>query len=207
MSLSTLLSPVLGGIILANFNLYWALMVDVFTAAIELLCMTKIKLQAVKAKAEAVAESAKVTEEELLSGFKYIFKNDSLRYLFYIYAAGFLLMTPVNVLSLLFVQRHFGASVVNLTLQEIAWAAGSVIAGLLVAKHKEFKNNATVLGLGVGTFAAVMVVTALSPTIWFYLAMMFLLGVASPYYYTNQAVIIQTESAQNLWAELLPPFK
>lgn len=185
MSLATLLSPVLGGIILANFNLVWALMVDVFTAIIELACMTKIKLKAVRQTVEAVEESIKQNEQDLLSGIKYLYQNTKLRQLFILAGIGFLMMTPATVLSLLFVQREFGASVTNLTLQEIFWAGGSVLSGLMVAKHKEFKNNAKVLGMAIAAFAFIMMLMGFSPVIGIYFAAMFALGVCSPYYMTT----------------------
>lgn len=190
MSLSTLLSPMIGGLILANSNLYWALMIDVVTAAIELLCMTQIKIKAVKA--DSTAESIKQNEQELLAGLKYLFNNLKLRRLFTINACAYLLMTPATVLSLLLIQRKFGATVINLTLQEILWAGGSIISGLLVAKKKEFGNNERVLGIAVGGFAIAMVAMGFMPNMWLYLMTMFLAGWSFPYIMTAQAVIIQT---------------
>ncbi|WP_137596708.1 MFS transporter [Paucilactobacillus kaifaensis] len=193
MSLSTLLSPMIGGLILANFNLYWALMIDVATAAIELLCMTKIKLKIVKV--DEAAEAIKQHEQAVLTGLKYLFNNLKLRRLFTINALAYLLMTPATVLSLLLIQRKFGATVINLTLQEILWAGGSIISGLLVAKKKEFSNNERVLGIAVGGFAIAMVAMGFMPNMWLYLMTMFLAGWSFPYIMTAQAVIIQTTAA------------
>ncbi|MFD1317904.1 MFS transporter [Loigolactobacillus zhaoyuanensis] len=188
MSLSTLLSPLLGGLILANFNLYWALMIDVITAVIELLCMTKIKLQPVS----VIANSALKNERVLIAGLKYLFNNLALRRLFTINGLAYLLMTPATVLSLLLIQRQFGASVTNLTLQEIIWAGGSIISGLIVAKQKQFKNNAHVLALSVGGFAIAMMLMGSMPNLALYLVTMFLAGWCTPFMMTTQAVIIQT---------------
>ncbi|MFC6171397.1 MFS transporter [Loigolactobacillus jiayinensis] len=189
MALTTLLSPVLGGLILANFNLYWAFMIDIVTAVIELLCMTKIKLQAV------VAASDEQNEATLAAGLKYLFNNTVLRRLFTINAAAYLLMTPATILSLLLIQRKFGASVTNLTLQEILWASGSIISGLLVAKHKQFKNNPRVFALAVGGFAIAMILMGEMPNLVLYLLTMFLAGWSAPFMMTAQAVIIQTTAA------------
>lgn len=193
MSLSTIISPVVGGLILANFNLYWALMIDVFTAAIELLCMIKITLNPVQVSHNN--ESIKQNEQALLAGLKYLFSNLKLRRLFTINAFSYLLMTPASVLSLLLIQRQFGANVTNLTLQEIMWGGGSIISGLLVAKKKEFKDNERVLGMAVGGFSIAMITMGFMPTMWLYLLTMFLAGWSFSYIMTTQAVIIQTTAA------------
>lgn len=191
MSVTTLLSPVLGGLILANFNLYWALMIDVITAIIELLCMTRIKLKAVAATSTTTGQN----EKALVAGLKYLFGHLTLRRLFTINAFTYLLMTPASVLSLLLIQRQFGASVTNLTLQEIVWAGGSILSGLVVAKQKQFKNNARVLALAVGAFALTMLLMGVMPNLQLYLLTMFLAGWSTPFMMTAQAVIIQTTAA------------
>ncbi|WPC16807.1 MFS transporter [Pediococcus inopinatus] len=189
MSLSTLLSPMVGGLILANFDLYWALMIDVVTAIVELLCMFQIKLKPVK------SDKKQTPSTDFLTGFKYLFGNSILRRLFTINALSFLLMTPATVLSLLLIQRQFGATVSYLTLQEVVWASGSIMSGLIVAKHKAFKNNSRVLGLAIGAFAITMVLMGFMSNIWLYLGAMFLAGWSMPFIMTTQAVIIQTTAA------------
>ncbi|WP_125979878.1 MFS transporter [Loigolactobacillus iwatensis] len=203
MSLSNLLAPVIGGLILANFNLKFAFLIDIVTAIIEISCLLSLHFpQFIK-----VENEQPTIRQTLFGGLRYVRQTTVLKHLLFIYLSTFLFMVPVMVLSLLLIQRRYGASVTNLTWQEVVWASGSIVGGLAITKQKKFKNNQHALTISVALFGVIMATMGIMPNFSGYLFLVFGCGLVMPYMMTAQTVIIQNTTVEQWMGRIFAVFQ
>lgn len=147
-ALTTLLAPVLGGIVLAQASLVIAFVLDIVTAIIEISCLLPMTLP------RQVTTSEKPTP--IWRSWRLLRRQTPLWSLLLLYGFGFLLITPLSTLGTLLVQRHFGAQVARLTLYEVIWSVGAVSGGLLLARLKHLKQPQKLLWWSLGSFGVFM---------------------------------------------------
>ncbi|PIO82531.1 hypothetical protein BSQ39_02610 [Loigolactobacillus backii] len=203
MSLSNILAPVIGGLILANFNLKFAFLIDIVTAMVEIVCLLSLKFP----QFIQVENERPTIRQTLFGGLRYVQQTTVLKHLLFIYTSTFLFMVPVMVLSLLLIQRRYGATVTNLTWQEVIWASGSIIGGLVITKQKKFKNNQQVLTISVALFGVIMAAMGIVPNFIGYLFLAFGCGLMMPYMMTAQTVIIQNTTTEQWMGRIFAVFQ
>lgn len=188
-SVIMLVSPMLSGALLSFAPLQTVFFIDVGTAAIAIGSLALFL--PVPPHEKALSKQEVSYFEDMRLGFRYIRGH---RYLlsFFAYLSLFLFfVTPAAFLTPLQVTRSFGADVWRLTAVEIAFSAGMMLGGGLIAAWGGFKNRVRTMLLSNLVMALCTIALGLVPIFWLYLAFMGLFGVAMPFFNTPSAVMLQ----------------
>ena len=185
-SVLMLLSPAVGGVILGSLGIVASFFVDVATALLAILIMSRIRVERVES-----ADSHGSVWEDLRGGLGYTFAHRQLRRMLVCYMLAFFLITPAAVLSPLMVERNFGNEVWRLTANEMVWTIGSLAGGLFVTWKKEFRDKIRTLALCLVAFGVLFGLLGLS---WDFISFLVFMGIAGfflPPMDTAQTVYIQ----------------
>lgn len=130
-STSMLIAPMISGMLLVIASIEIVFFIDVITAALAV----SILLLSVHVPPHAKALLKQTTGyfADLKLGLKYINNQGYLKALFGFAAVFFFLVAPAAFLSPLQVTRTFGSDVWRLTAVEVAFSAGMISGGLLIA--------------------------------------------------------------------------
>jgi DHA3 family macrolide efflux protein-like MFS transporter len=190
-SVIMLVSPMLSGALLSLAPLQTVFFIDVGTAAIAIGSLALFLPVPPHEKALRKQEVSYL--EDMRLGFRYIRGH---RYLlsFFAYLSLFLFfVTPAAFLTPLQVTRSFGADVWRLTAIEIAFSAGMMAGGGLIAAWGGFKNRVRTMLLSNLVMALCTIALGLIPIFWLYLVFMGLFGAAMPFFNTPSAVMLQEQ--------------
>jgi len=185
-SILMLIAPAVGGLVLEMMDISWAFMLDVITAALAIVIFNFIKVDKLEVK-----ESKTSFFTDLKEGVKYTLEHPLLRGIIICYAFSFFLITPAAVLTPLLVQRSFGDEIWRLTANEIVWTVGSLIGGLYVSLHGNFKNKVRTVALCLVAFGITFGLLGVAPNFIIYLVIMGCAGFFMPILATTQTVFIQ----------------
>ncbi|MGL4483629.1 MAG: MFS transporter [Anaerovoracaceae bacterium] len=186
-SISCLISPALGGLLLGTIGLEAAMMTDVITAVIAIIIMMFLKYEFTP---EIKEETGMI--KEIREGIKYTKEHPFLMHLLIYYCILFFLVTPAAFLSPLMIERSFGPEVWRLTVNEITWTAGALLGGLYVSIKGSFKDYFVVLAVTTLCFGVAFGLLGLAPNFALYLVVMTIAGIFMPIFSTAEYVIIQT---------------
>lgn len=181
-----LISPTLGGVLLATLGFSYSLLFDVITAAIAVSVMSFLVI-----RAPARSEEMGSPWEELKKGISYVKGHPLISRLLLFYAAFFFLITPAAFLTPLMVERSFGADVWRLTANELSWTAGSLIGGVLVSLKGNFKNKIRAIAISSLAFGVTFALLGVAGNFWVYLAIMLVSGIFMPVFATAETVLFQ----------------
>ena len=185
-SVLLLLSPAVGGVVLSVMNISWAFLLDVITAFLAIAVFSFIKVKRVKRSGDAFS-----VRKDMREGLSYTFSNPVLKRLILYYAFAFFLVTPAAILTPLLVERSFGPEIWKLTLNEIAWTAGSLIGGVFIAIKGQFKDKVRTIALALVGFGVGFTLLGVAKPFPLYLAVMVLVGIFMPILATAETVLIQ----------------
>lgn len=192
-SAMTLLSPAVGGLMLATIGFSYTLLIDVFTALIAVIIFIFIKVE----KHVCPEESGSVFKE-LKNGLLYTKNHLLLRRLLVFYALFFFLVAPAAFLTPLLVARSFGPEVWRLTLNEVFWSGGAVLGGLIISFWGGFKNRLSTMALATAAFGITIALLGIVDDFRIYLAIMLISGVFMPMFGTAETVLIQENVEENM---------
>ncbi len=181
-----LLSPAIGGLLLAKVDMGYALLVDVATALLAVCIMLFLKVQ----KAERSEESAS-TLGDLKKGLRYTMEHPILRRLMIFYLLFFFLVSPAAFLTPVMVERSFGPEVWRLTANEMLWTAGSLLGGVLISVWGGFKNRLATMALATAGFGVTFALLGVAGNFYLYLGIMLVSGIFMPVFGTAETVLIQ----------------
>jgi DHA3 family macrolide efflux protein-like MFS transporter len=182
-----LLAPAVAGVVFGTFGIVPVFFLDVVTAAIGIGLLALVAVPTLS----AVAESTTGFREDLVEGARYIWHHAFVRWLMIVFAVIFLLTVAPSFITPLMVARTWGAEVWMVTVLELAFSVGMLAGGVLVSTVLAKRSR---IGLIVGStfaFAVLTVVLGLSPSLWFFYAVMFLVGLAVPLFSTSFMTLIQ----------------
>ncbi|QQO08849.1 MFS transporter [Breznakiella homolactica] len=185
-SVLMLLSPAVGGLLLGTVGIVGAFFVDVVTAALAILVMSRISVE----KVERVNPETSVWED-LKGGLRYTFGHRQLRNITICYIFSFFLITPAMALTPLMVERSFGSEVWRLTANEMVWTVGSLLGGAYVALKGQFRNKVRTAAVCLIAFGILFGLLGVSWNFTVYLVIMGLAGCFMPVLSTTQTVFIQ----------------
>jgi len=184
-----IISPMLSAVLLAVAPIESIFFIDVVTAAIAILILAFILH--VPAHARAAAGVTTGYFKDMGLGLKYAV-NHKFILLFFLFCLGFFVfVSPVAFLTQLQVVRSFGPEYWRLSAIEIAFSAGMLVGGGIIAAWGGFKNRIYTMVFsgalfGIGAFALGVV-----PDFWVYLGIMALMGLGMPAFNTPSMVLIQ----------------
>jgi len=182
----TLLSPAIGGVLLGTAGIVGAFFVDVVTAALAIIVLSRIPVER-----SPVASAAKPMRKEIGAGISYIFRHDRLRRLVICALFSFLLITPAFVLTPLMIERTFGGEVWRLTVNEIVWSAALIISGIFVSMKGRFRDKPRTIAVCVVAFGIMFGLLGFSWNFASFLVFMGIAGFFWPVMSTAQTVFIQ----------------
>lgn len=185
-SVLLLLAPAVGGLILGSVGIVAAFFVDVTTAVMAILVMSRIRVEKISR-----GETQLSVWVDLKGGLDYVFRHPQLRRILICFLFSFFLITPAAVLTPLMVERSFGGEVWRLTANETVWTAGSFFGGVFVSLKGEFRDKVRTAALCLAAFGVLFVLMGLAWNFTVYLGIMGLAGFFLPPVSTAQTVHIQ----------------
>jgi len=181
-----LLSPAMGGLLLGTVGIVGAFFVDVATAALAILAMSRIHVERPPA-----AQSPKPIWKDIGVGVSYVWGHAQLRRLIICLLFSFLLVTPAFTLTPLMITRTFGNEVWRLTVHELVWSASMIAGGLFVSIKGRFRDKPRTIAICVAGFGLTFGLLGAS---WNFVSFLVFLGAAGvfwPVLSTAQTVFVQ----------------
>lgn len=182
-----LISPATGAMMLSFAAIEWTMLIDVATAIIGMLLLVSVSIPMIQ-RSDAKIKKYFV---ELKEGVVFIFNNKLILTIIIIYGLFFLSVTPAAMLTPLLVVRSYGLEVWRLTLNEIAFSAGSIVGGLIIASWGGFKNKLITISVGIAIIGVFNVLLGLRLNFIIYLIVICILGIIVPMISTPTTVMIQ----------------
>ncbi len=192
-----LLSPAVGGAVLAIGDITTVLMIDVCTAAIGIGVLMLIKIPTHERKAPEAGETSGMLSE-MLTGLRYMKGSFFLRRMMMYYLLASVLIAPASFFNVLFVTRVYSGDYLYLTLNEMAFFLGSIAGGIALATWGGFRNRLHTLVLGCFVFGATTALMGLVPPFWMYLVIMILCGLTVPTFNSPVMVLLQEKVPQDM---------
>ena len=184
-SVSALITPAIGGLLLGTVGVVGAFFVDVVTAAIAIAIMSSIRI------GRPPWPPDRSVWKEIGAGISYLKGHAQLRRLMICLLFMFLFVTPAFTLTPLLIERNFGNEVWRLTVHEIVWSSAMIASGVFVSIKSKFNDKPRTIALcivGSGVLFALMGMS------WDFISFLVFLGVAGlfwPVFSTMQTVFVQ----------------
>lgn len=169
----TIISPPVGALLLQIMPLHWIMMIDVITAAFSILPLLFIIIPKPEKPAEpSPGETTRATIsaiwEEMVAGFRYIWKWSGLFWLLIIAMLVNFFVNPAMSLVPILVTRHFRGGALQLGWLNASWGVGMLLGGLVLGAWGGFKKRAYTMlfglfGLGVGILLVALAPANLLP--------------------------------------------
>ncbi|WP_278278225.1 MFS transporter [Alkaliphilus peptidifermentans] len=181
-----LVSPGLSGVIMSFVSIVGVFFIDVITAIIGVLLLSTIIMPA-----REIQQTRGNPKEELKQGFRYILNSKSLKYSIILYTTFQFLVVPASQLTPLLASQTLGDEVWILSVIETAFSVGALAVSLYMAYKKPSVPHFKLIGFSAMLFGAVMILLVPSHNIILFTALMLIMGIGSPLYYTPLMTHIQ----------------
>lgn len=186
---TSLLSPVISGVLITLWPMYAVFFIDMVTAALAiflLLFFLKVKPHRGAARKQKTGYLA-----DMILGFRYIREHRFLIPFFMYLGVLLFLTTPAAILTPLQVVRSFGGDVWRLSAIEVVFSLGMILGGGIIGFWQGFRNRMFTIYLASLFMAVCTIGLGLSGIFWVYLVIMGVFGVALIYFNTPAVVFIQ----------------
>lgn len=168
------------------------LLLDFVTAVIGIAFLALIPVRRIERAAEGPPTGYFA---DLTEGVRYVAQHAFVRWLLILFAIIFVLTVAPSNLTPLMVVRSFDAgeqqNLVNLAILEIAFSAGMVLGGILVATLFATRSRIALIIAASLTYGVLSIGLGLSGNIWVFFGFMFLLGLAVPFSFTSSMTLLQ----------------
>jgi DHA3 family macrolide efflux protein-like MFS transporter len=184
-----LVSPMVSGALLTVASLPVILMIDVLTAAAAIIILLLFIPIPTHEKAQAKPTGGYYAD--MKDGFKYIAGHRFVK-LFFLFTLAFNMMAaPVAFMTPLQVTRSFGPDYWRLTAIEVAFSAGMMAGGGIIAAWGGFKNRIHTIAAASVLLGVCTVALGLVPDFTVYLGFMLVCGLFMPFFNTPTTVLMQ----------------
>ncbi|MEG0585937.1 MAG: MFS transporter [Christensenellaceae bacterium] len=185
-SIIQLVSPGLGGLVMSLMAMQYVFLIDVVTAIISMLLLATIIVPSCE-----IRQSDENTKEGLVQGFRYIMESKTLRSSILLYTIFQFLVVPASQLTPLLASKNVGGEVWILGVIETAFSIGALAVSLFMAYKELHVPHFKLIGLSSIIFGMTMLLLLPAHGIVLFAAMMFLMGIGSPLFYTPLITHIQ----------------
>jgi DHA3 family macrolide efflux protein-like MFS transporter len=189
-----LLSPAVSGTLLSIAPLGKIFFVDVFTAIIAIVILLFIPIKRHHRPKDIKNNNYLLDIKE---GLKYVKTNIFVREMLIIYGFYFFLIAPAAFLSPLFLVRAFSGEVWYLTANEIAYSAGAMIGGIIIAKWSGFKNRIAIMAFSCFVIGITNLLLGISG-LYLFLSMMFIMGIFISFFSAVEMTLFQEKVELNM---------
>jgi len=162
--------------------------IDVFTAVIGISLMLSLKVRIHERALQSLASSH---WQDFKAGLIYVRNHRIVMSLLVFFGFFMFFVTPAALLSPLLVARTYGSDVWRLTASEMAFSAGMVIGGLVVAAWSGFRRRYLTISLCSVGFGIFTLGLGTATYFWLFLVLVFLMGILLPYFNSTTMVILQ----------------
>lgn len=184
-----IVSPLASGALYSLVPIQTIFFIDVATAAAAIGIM--LFFLKVPPHARALAREKLSYFSDLAAGFRYVRDHRYLLRFFFYLGMLHILITPAAFLTPLQTARSFGPEVWRLTAIEIAFSAGMLGGGAILAAWGGFHNRMRTIVAANLVMATCTMALGIIPWFWLYLAAMTLFGIALPFFNTPSGVLLQ----------------
>jgi len=181
-----LAAPPVAALLYANLPLHGIFFIDVVTAAIGIGILALVPLRAVTRTGEHVGYF-----DDLKEGVRYIRDHAYVKWVLYLFGGIMIAVGAPSMLTPLMVVRSFGEEVWKLTALELAFSIGMLLAGAAIAAWGDRFERTTLIVWSTLVLSALTVALGLSPVLWVFLVMMFLVGLGVPFFSTPIFTVLQ----------------
>ena len=188
-SMVTLISPFVSGALLSLAKIEYIFFIDVITAFIAVMIL--LLFLDVPIHKGAVEKQKTGYFTDLKEGLRYIGNHGFVKTSFIFCAVYFILVAPLAFLTPLQVARSFGEDVWRLTATEVAFSAGMMAGGLVIAAWGGFKNKLHTMVLSNFMIAIATIALGIVPYFSIYLILMAVVGMVLPIFNTPFTVLLQ----------------
>jgi len=185
-SIMLVFSPAAAGVLLSMFSLGPIMFVDLITAIIGLSFIAFVKHQHKRKD-----NGEEKVFNEIKEGIIYTKGNILIRKLIKYSIIFNILITPLAVLTPLFVTRVFGAEAWRLSVGEISFFVGSIVGGVLIATWGGYKRRVKTISLGCILCGLFSIGLGLAPNFAIYLIISGILGITLPIFNTPALTLMQ----------------
>ncbi|SDZ09475.1 MFS transporter, DHA3 family, macrolide efflux protein [Herbiconiux ginsengi] len=186
-SAMALLAPAAAGAVFGLFGIVPVFFIDVVTAAIGIVFLAFVVVPTLA----SIAEKTSSYRDDLVEGFRYIWRHQVVRWLLLVFAIIFLLTVAPSFITPLLVARTFGTDVWMVTVLEVAFSVGMLLGGVLVSTVlAKFSRIGLILFATFG-FAAFTIGLGLAPNLWVFYGFMFGFGLLVPLFSAPFMTLVQ----------------
>jgi DHA3 family macrolide efflux protein-like MFS transporter len=185
----TLISPFVSGALLSLAKIEYIFFIDVITAFIAVMILLLFLHVPIHKGAAEKQKTGYFTD--MKEGMKYIGNHGFVKTTFIFCAFYFIFVAPMAFLTPLQVTRSFGEDVWRLTATEVAFSAGMMAGGIIIAAWGGFKNKLHTMVLSNLVVALSTIALGIVPYFSIYLILMALVGIVIPIFNTPFTVLLQ----------------
>ncbi len=193
-SIMFLLAPAVSGAMMSSWTLESIFFVDVVTAVIAVTILASLALP----RHEREDRGSSSQWLDLREGLRYLWAHPFLKNLIGYYFIIMFLIVPAAFLTPLMVTRSFGPEIWKLTVNEIAFSAGTTLGGFLMAAWGGFKNRIHTIAYACMAFGVLILGMGAVPLFWMYLIILVITGITLPSYNIASMTLLQ-EQVENTY--------
>ena len=191
-SAMALLAPAVAGVLYATASIVAIFFVDVVTAVIGIGLLASV---AVPTIVRAGGRPGYFTD--LVEGVRYVATHRLIRWLLLLFGIIFLLTVAPSYLTPLMVVRSFAGDffgldeVAKLSILEISFSVGMLLGGVVISIWGRTKNKVLMIIGSSALFGLLSIAMGLSTSLWLFFGLMFLVGLAVPFFSTPAMTLLQ----------------
>ncbi|WP_024288279.1 MFS transporter [Cellulomonas sp. KRMCY2] len=185
-----LVAPAAAAAVYAGSSIIAVFFVDVVTAVIGIGLLSLLAVPRL-VRSVGTGDQSPGYLEDLAGGVRYAASHPFVRWVLGLYAVVFVLIVAPSYLTPLMVVRTFGAEVWKLTANEIAFSAGMILGGALLAVWGGLRNRVAMMVGSTAVFGGLSVALGLSTNLWVFFGFMLLVGLAVPFFSTTSMTVLQ----------------
>lgn len=197
--LTALLSPVIGGFVLATIGFSFALFIDVTTAIIgsTLILLIKIPTHQVHVSQD------NSMKKDISLGISYIRKDKVITSLLIFYLTFFFFVAPMVFLTPLMIARSFGDDVWRLTIFEMVFSIGSALGGVLISLWGGFKEKLKTVAFAAITFSILNTLVGFAFNFIIFSILCFFAGIMVTLFHAPATSFLQTYVKENMLGRVM----
>lgn len=182
-----LVAPPVAAVLYATVELEYILMVDVATAVIGIGLLMLVPVARIVRDADARVGYF----TDLREGVKYVATHPLVRWVLGLFAVVMVFAAAPSFLTPLMIARSFGEEVWKLTALEMVFAVGMMLGGAAIAAWGARFSRMTLIVWSLILLGVLTVGLGLSPNLWIFLTVMFLVGLFIPGFATPSTTLLQ----------------
>lgn len=181
-----LVAPAVAGVLYATSPLSTILFIDVITAVIGIGLLLLVPVGKIIRSESELSYFA-----DLKNGVQYVLGHPLIRWLVVLFTMVFILTVAPSYLTPLMMVRSFGDEVWKLTVLEVSFSIGMTLGGALIAAWGGLRNRVAMVVWSSVAFGALAISMGLVTNLWFFFALMFVVGLAVPMFSTPIWTLLQ----------------